>query len=81
LGGLPKGDDLDACAPYLGHVRSAYTIGKAGRCSPGCCADKVPVSECGKLDRAVSAAAEEAKPGETVLLSPGVRVVRPVQGL
>jgi len=70
LGGLPKGDDLDACEPYLNHVRAAYTIGEAGPMFARLLADKVPVSECGKLDRAVSAAAEEAKSGETVLLSP-----------
>jgi UDP-N-acetylmuramoylalanine--D-glutamate ligase len=70
LGGLPKGDDLDACEPYLNHVRAAYTIGEAGPMFARLLADKVPVSECGKLDRAVGAAAEQAKPGETVLLSP-----------
>src|SRR3954471_12291770 len=30
LGGRAKADDLDACEPYLGHVRAAYTIGEAG---------------------------------------------------
>ena len=30
LGGLAKTDELDACAPHFGHVRSAYTIGEAG---------------------------------------------------
>ena len=33
-------------------------------------ADKVPVSECEVLERAVGAAAACARPGETVLLSP-----------
>jgi UDP-N-acetylmuramoylalanine--D-glutamate ligase len=70
LGGLPKGDDLDACEPYLSHVRAAYTIGEAGPMFARLLADKVPVSECEKLDRAVSAAAEKARSGETVLLSP-----------
>ena len=30
LGGLPKSDDLDECAPYFSHVVAAYTIGEAG---------------------------------------------------
>ncbi|MES2300497.1 MAG: UDP-N-acetylmuramoyl-L-alanine--D-glutamate ligase, partial [Pseudomonadota bacterium] len=29
LGGLPKSDNLDECAPYFGHVVAAYTIGEA----------------------------------------------------
>jgi UDP-N-acetylmuramoylalanine--D-glutamate ligase len=70
LGGLPKGDDLDACEPYLDHVRAAYTIGEAGPMFARLLADKVPVNECEMLDRAVGAAAEKARPGETVLLSP-----------
>jgi UDP-N-acetylmuramoylalanine--D-glutamate ligase len=70
LGGLPKGDDLEACAPYLGHVRSAYTIGEAGPMFARLLRDRVSVSECEVLERAVGAAAEQARPGETVLLSP-----------
>ena len=30
VGGLPKGDDLDECAPHFGNVAAAYTIGEAG---------------------------------------------------
>ncbi|MDW4633497.1 hypothetical protein NQ284_27730, partial [Escherichia coli] len=29
-GGLPKGDDLDECAPWFGNIAAAYTIGDAG---------------------------------------------------
>src|SRR5207237_2737448 len=29
LGGQPKSDNLDECAPHFGHVASAYTIGEA----------------------------------------------------
>ena len=36
VGGLAKTDDLGACAAQLGHVRAAYTIGEAGRCSRAC---------------------------------------------
>lgn len=70
LGGLAKSEDLDACEPYLGHVRAAYTIGEAGPMFARLLADKVPVSECGALDRAVGAAAEAAADGDVVLLSP-----------
>jgi UDP-N-acetylmuramoylalanine--D-glutamate ligase len=70
LGGLPKGEDLDACAPYFDHVRGAYTIGEAGSMFARLLRDRVPVQECGVLDRAVDAAARAARPGETVLLSP-----------
>jgi UDP-N-acetylmuramoylalanine--D-glutamate ligase len=70
LGGLPKADDLDACAPHFGHVRAAYTIGEAGPMFAGLLRDKMPVSECGVLDRAVGVAAEAARAGEVVLLSP-----------
>lgn len=70
LGGLPKSDDLDACEPYLGHVRAAYTIGEAGPMFARLLRSKVPVSECEMLFEAVAEAAENAKPGEVVLLSP-----------
>jgi len=70
LGGLAKSGELDACEPYFGHVRAAYTIGEAGPMFAQLLGDKVPVSECGVLDKAVGAAAEAAEPGEVVLLSP-----------
>jgi len=70
LGGLPKGDDLAPCEPYLGHVRAAYTIGEAGPMFARLLRPKVTVSECEVLERAVDAAARAAKAGEVVLLSP-----------
>jgi UDP-N-acetylmuramoylalanine--D-glutamate ligase len=70
LGGLPKSDDLDACEPFLDHVRAAYTIGEAGPMFAKLLREKVPVSECEMLFEAVNEAAERAKPGEVVLLSP-----------
>src|SRR3546814_7129333 len=30
LGGRAKSDDLDACEPWLDHIKAAYTIGEAG---------------------------------------------------
>ena len=70
LGGLPKSDDLDACEPYLDHVKHAYTIGEAGPMFAQLLKRRVPVTECEMLIEAVGVAAEAAKPGEVVLLSP-----------
>jgi UDP-N-acetylmuramoylalanine--D-glutamate ligase len=70
LGGRPKSDDLDPCEPWLDHVRSAYTIGEAGPMFARLLRPRVPVRECGVLTAAVGRAAEEAEPGEVVLLSP-----------
>ena len=70
LGGLPKGDDLEACEPFLGNVRAAYTIGEAGPMFPDLLEGKVPVHRCEMLIEAVGCAARAAGPGEVVLLSP-----------
>jgi UDP-N-acetylmuramoylalanine--D-glutamate ligase len=70
LGGRAKSDELDACEPYLDHVRAAYTIGEAGPMFADLLADRLPVTECIILEKAVDAAAEAARPGEVVLLSP-----------
>ncbi|MFN3388477.1 MAG: UDP-N-acetylmuramoyl-L-alanine--D-glutamate ligase [Allosphingosinicella sp.] len=70
LGGLPKSDDLDACEPYLTHVRGAYTIGEAGPLFARLLEGKVPVKQCELLVEAVGCAAEAAQEGEVVLLSP-----------
>ena len=69
-GGQAKTDNLDECAPYFGHVRKAYTIGEAGEMFASLLSPHMDVAECFTLDEAVRAAASEAKPGETVLLSP-----------
>ncbi|MEO7177366.1 MAG: UDP-N-acetylmuramoyl-L-alanine--D-glutamate ligase, partial [Allosphingosinicella sp.] len=68
LGGRPKSDDLDACEPFLDHVRAAYTIGEAGPMFANLLRSRVPVSECEMLFEAVNEAAEAARPGEVVLL-------------
>ena len=70
LGGLPKSDDLDACEPFLDHVKAAYTIGEAGPMFARLLSEKLPVRECEMLVEAVGAAARAAHPGEVVLLSP-----------
>ena len=70
LGGRAKTDELDACAPHFGHVRSAYTIGEAGAMFAALLAPHFPVTICGVLDEAVRQAANDAAPGDVVLLSP-----------
>jgi UDP-N-acetylmuramoylalanine--D-glutamate ligase len=70
LGGLAKSKDLDPCEPYFGHVRAAYTIGEAGPMFAQLLDGRVPVTECVMLEKAVSAAADAARKGEVVLLSP-----------
>ena len=71
LGGRAKSHDLDACEPFFGHVRAAYTIGESGAAFAHLLAGKLPsVEHCETLDRAVISAAGSAAPGETILLSP-----------
>ena len=70
LGGQAKSDDLDECAPHFGHVRMAYTIGEASALFAALLKPHMAVAECGTLDVAVKAAANDAQPGDTVLLSP-----------
>ncbi|MEA3079958.1 MAG: UDP-N-acetylmuramoylalanine--D-glutamate ligase [Sphingomonadales bacterium] len=69
-GGQAKTDNLDECAPHFGHVASAYTIGEAAELFETLLKPHTPVKNCGKLDVAVREAAADAKPGDTVLLSP-----------
>jgi UDP-N-acetylmuramoylalanine--D-glutamate ligase len=69
-GGQAKTDNLDECAPHFDHVRKAYTIGEAGELFASLLSPHMAVSECETLERAVGEAAADAKPGETVLLSP-----------
>ena len=70
VGGRAKTDSLGPCEAQLGHVRAAYTIGESGPMFFELLAGKVPVTECGVLTAAVTEAAEAAKAGEVVLLSP-----------
>jgi len=70
VGGLPKGDDLDECAPHFDHVAAAYTIGEAGPHFADILAPKMHVERCEMLCEAVQRAIAVAKPGEVVLLSP-----------
>jgi UDP-N-acetylmuramoylalanine--D-glutamate ligase len=70
LGGQAKTDNLDECSAHFGNVRSAYTIGEAAELFERLLSPHMPVKNCGKLDVAVREAAVDAKPGDTVLLSP-----------
>ena len=70
LGGQPKTDSLDECAPHFGHVRCAYTIGDAADLFERLLKPHIPVKNCGKLEVAVREAAQDSEAGDTVLLSP-----------
>lgn len=70
VGGLAKEPGLGECEAELGHVKAAYTIGKAGPDFAALLEGRVPVEQCETLDRAVVAAAARAEAGDTVLLSP-----------
>ena len=70
LGGLPKSDDLDACAPYFSHVVQAYTIGEAGPRFADILEPLMPVQRSEMLGDAVRQAMDAAQPGDVVMLSP-----------
>ncbi|RJF90528.1 UDP-N-acetylmuramoyl-L-alanine--D-glutamate ligase [Sphingomonas cavernae] len=70
VGGRAKTDELDACTAFFGHVRAAYTIGEAGEMYARLLAPHMAVSQCRDLKTAVARAADVARAGETVLLSP-----------
>lgn len=70
LGGLPKSDNLDECAPYFDHVVAAYTIGEAGPRFAEILEPVMPVTRSEMLCDAVRQAMEAAQPGDVVMLSP-----------
>jgi UDP-N-acetylmuramoylalanine--D-glutamate ligase len=70
VGGRRKTDDLDACLPYLGHVRAAYVIGESAALFETMLSPHLPVVRSETVAQAVKDAARAAKPGEVVLLSP-----------
>ena len=70
VGGLPKGDDLDDCAPHFEHVVTAYTIGEAGPHFADILSPVMPVERCEMLCEAVQRAMAAARPGDVILLSP-----------
>ncbi|HEX4848458.1 MAG TPA: UDP-N-acetylmuramoyl-L-alanine--D-glutamate ligase [Novosphingobium sp.] len=70
LGGLPKGDDLDECAPFFGNIAAAYTIGDAGPRFAELLSPHMPVTRSEMMCEAIQQAMAAAKPGDVVLLSP-----------
>lgn len=70
LGGLPKGDNLDECAPFFGNVAAAYTIGDAGPRFAELLSPAMPVTRSEMMCEAIQQAMAAAKPGDVVLLSP-----------
>ena len=69
-GGLPKGDDLDECAPNFGNIAAAYTIGAAGPMFAELLEPHMHVERCELLCEAVKRAIAAARPGDVVLFSP-----------
>jgi len=71
-GGLFKEHDLEWVIPWLAEkVSGAYLIGDAAARMAKAWSRRVDCEVCGTLERAVLRAAEDARPGETVLLAPG----------
>lgn len=69
-GGLPKGDDLDECAPAFGNIAAAYTIGEAGPRFAELLEPHMRVERCEMLCEAVQRSIVAARPGDVVLFSP-----------
>jgi UDP-N-acetylmuramoylalanine--D-glutamate ligase len=65
---VPKGDDLDDCAPHFSHVVRAYTIGEAGPRFAEILEPVLPVTRAEMLGDAVRAAMEQAVPGDVIML-------------
>ena len=80
-GGVLKEEDLFFLKEVLSATtKKVYLIGQcAGRMADAWAA-AVPCEICGTVERAVSAAAQEAQRGETVLLSPGTSSFDQFQG-
>ena len=71
LGGKDKNSDYTQLSDLLrAHVRAVYTIGSAAAKIESHLRGVVPLHSCETLDKAVSAAASAAHPGEVVLLAP-----------
>jgi UDP-N-acetylmuramoylalanine--D-glutamate ligase len=71
LGGRNKGADLTTLAPIVRQkVRRAYLIGEAAADFEQALGGAVPFEPSETMERAVRSAAQQAKPGEAVVLSP-----------
>ncbi|HEX4497487.1 MAG TPA: UDP-N-acetylmuramoyl-L-alanine--D-glutamate ligase [Thermoanaerobaculia bacterium] len=71
LGGRNKDADLGTLTPMVRRkARRAYLIGEAAEDFAASLDGAVPCERSGSLDRAVQSAAEQARPGDAVVLSP-----------
>ncbi len=71
LGGRDKQGDFAALAPLVAHnVRAVLTVGEAAPLIERALAGSAAIVRCETMERAVAAAAELARRGDTVLLSP-----------
>jgi len=71
LGGKDKGSDYTVLTPLLRErVRAVYTIGSAAAKIESHLRGVVSLHSCETMDKAVSAAAVAARPGDVVLLAP-----------
>ena len=73
LGGVPKAGGIAALAPLFDRVERAYLIGEASDAFAATLRGRVLSRRCGTLERAVAAAAADARQGsgnQTVLFSP-----------
>lgn len=69
-GGLNKGLDLDLLAVDCGSIRAVVAFGAASGEIAAAFAGKCPVEVAANMDEVVLSAAANARPGDTVLLSP-----------
>ncbi|WP_371157057.1 UDP-N-acetylmuramoyl-L-alanine--D-glutamate ligase [Jannaschia sp. 2305UL9-9] len=69
-GGLQKDGGLDALRPYLDRVTRAYVIGREAEAFALALGAGVDAEVCTDMATAVARAAEDAGPGDTVLLAP-----------
>jgi UDP-N-acetylmuramoylalanine--D-glutamate ligase len=71
LGGLGKGQDFrELRSAAEGRLSRIYLIGEAAEEIGTALAGTAPIESCGTLEEAVRRAADRARPGEVVLLSP-----------
>lgn len=71
LGGLDKGMDFSPLAAFTEKIRFAVLYGECRAKIAAALPAAIPTADCGMdFERAVETAREQAKPGDTVLLSP-----------
>jgi UDP-N-acetylmuramoylalanine--D-glutamate ligase len=69
-GGISKAGGIEPLAPYFSKIRKAYLIGAAAESFAKTLSGKVDYVMADTLERAVQVAAQDAKKGAVVLLSP-----------